>query len=67
MVIGVIEIIAGVLVAIRTRIGAYFVMAWLWGIINLLLVSCYYDVALRDRRLTLGAFGLGRLSMDFDK
>ena len=49
MIIGVIEIIAGILVAIKPRIGAYVVAAWLCGIIiNLLLLSGYYDVALRD-------------------
>jgi hypothetical protein len=67
-IIGVIEIIAGLLVAIRPRVGAYVVAAWLWGIIiNLLLVSGYYDVALRDFGLSLGALALGRLSMEFDK
>lgn len=68
MIIGVIEIIAGILVAIRPRVGAYVVAAWLWGIIiNLLLVSGYYDVALRDFGLSLGALALGRISMEFDR
>ena len=68
MVVGVIEIIAGILVAIKPRIGAYVVAAWLWGIIiNLLLVSGYYDIALRDVGLSLGAIALGRLSMNFDR
>jgi hypothetical protein len=68
MIIGVIEVIAGILVSLRPRIGAYVVTAWLWGIItNLLLMSGYYDVALRDFGLSLGALALGRLSMDFDK
>ena len=67
MLIGVIEIIAGILVAIKPRLGAYVVAAWLWGIIiNLLLVSGYYDVALRDFGLSLGALALARLSMNFD-
>jgi uncharacterized membrane protein HdeD (DUF308 family) len=67
MIIGVIEIIAGILVAIKPRIGAYVVAAWLWGIIiNLLLVSGYYDVALRDFDLSLGALALARLSMNFE-
>jgi uncharacterized membrane protein YphA (DoxX/SURF4 family) len=49
MIIGVIEIIAGILVAIKPPIGAYIVAAWLCGIIiNLLLLSGYYDIALRD-------------------
>jgi hypothetical protein len=68
MVIGVIEIIAGILVAIKPRIGAYVVATWLCGIIiNLLLLSGYYDIALRDFGLALGAIALGRLSMNFDR
>jgi uncharacterized membrane protein YphA (DoxX/SURF4 family) len=68
MVIGVIEILAGILVAIKPRIGAYIVAAWLCGIIiNLLLLSGYYDIALRDFGLALGAIALGRLSMNFDR
>jgi hypothetical protein len=52
----------------KPRIGAYVVAAWLRGIIvDLLLLSGYYDVALRDFGLSLGAVALGRLSMDFDK
>src|SRR5262245_54042256 len=48
MIVGVIEIIAGLLVAIRPQIGAYVVMLWLWGIIvNLLLIPAFYDIALR--------------------
>ena len=67
MIIGVIEIIAGILVAIKPRIGAYVVAAWLCGIIiNLLLLSGYYDVALRDFGLSLGALALGRLSVVFE-
>lgn len=68
MVIGVVEIVAGILVAIKPRIGAYVVAAWLAGIIiNLLLLAGYYDVALRDFGLLLGALALGRLSIDFDR
>jgi uncharacterized membrane protein HdeD (DUF308 family) len=68
IVIGVIEIIAGILVAIKPRIGAYVVATWLCGIIiNLLLLSGYYDIALRDFGLALGAIALGRLSMNFDR
>ena len=62
--VGVVEIIAGVVVALRPRIGAYVVAAWLAGIIvNLLLVGGYYDVALRDFGLCLGALALARLSV----
>ncbi len=66
LVIGMIEIAAGVLVAIKPRIGAYVVSAWLLGIvINLLLIPGYFDVALRDFGLALGALALGRLSEEF--
>ena len=62
----VVEIIAGLLVFFKPRIGAYVVAAWLLGIIvNLLLVPGYFDVALRDFGLLLGALALGRLSESF--
>jgi hypothetical protein len=55
--------VAGLVVAIRPRIGAYVVAAWLAGIIvNLLILGDYYDVALRDFGLFIGALALGRLS-----
>jgi uncharacterized membrane protein YphA (DoxX/SURF4 family) len=61
--VGVIEIIAGILVAIRPRYGAVVVAAWLAGIIvNLLLLGDYYDVALRDFGLLVGALALWRLA-----
>ena len=67
LVVGVIEIVAGLLVALRPRIGAYIVMLWLWGIIvNLLLIPGAIDVALRDFGLSLGALALARLSQEFD-
>ena len=67
LAVGVIEIAAGLLVALRPRIGAYVVAAWLWGIIiNLLLVPGFYDIALRDFGLSLGALALARLSREFD-
>ncbi len=63
LAVGVIEIVAGLLVAWKPRIGAYVVMLWLWGIIaNLLLYPGFYDIALRDFGLSLGALALGRLS-----
>jgi hypothetical protein len=63
----VVEIGAGVLVALKPRIGAYVVAGWLVGsIINLLLIPGYFDVALRDFGLSLGALALARLSSDFD-
>jgi hypothetical protein len=61
--VGAIEIIASLLVATMPRIGAYVVMGWLWAIIiNLLMVGRWYDVALRDFGLSLGAFALARLA-----
>jgi hypothetical protein len=68
LIVGVIEIVAAGLVAFKPRVGAYVVAAWLWGIIvNLLLVPGYYDVALRDFGLSLGALALGRLAEHFEK
>jgi hypothetical protein len=62
-VVGVVEIAAGLLVAFRPRIGAWIVAAWLWAIIvNLLLLPGYYDIALRDVGLSLGAIALALLS-----
>ena len=66
-VVGVIEIIAGVCVAIKPRYAAYVVAAWLGGIIiNLLSYSGYYDIALRDFGLMLGALTLARLATKYD-
>jgi hypothetical protein len=67
-VIGAIEIAAGVLVAIKPRYGAPVVAAWLAGIIlNLLTASGFYDVALRDFGLMLGALTLARLALTYDR
>ena len=67
-VIGVIEIVAGLCVALRPRYGALLVAAWLGGIIfNLLTYSDYYDIALRDFGLMLGALTLWRLSTVYDR
>jgi hypothetical protein len=66
LMVGVIEIAAGLLVFIRPQIGAYVVALWLWGIIvNLLLIPGFYDIALRDFGLSIGALALARLSTDF--
>jgi uncharacterized membrane protein YphA (DoxX/SURF4 family) len=63
MVVGVIEIIAGIVVAVKPKFGALVVAAWLWGIIiNLLLIPGYYDVALRDLGLSFGALALAALA-----
>lgn len=65
--VGVTEIVAGLAVAIRPRYGALLVAAWLGGIVlNLLTYSGWYDVALRDFGLMLGALALARLSTLFD-
>lgn len=67
LAVGVVEIVAGVLVALRPRIGAYVVALWLWGIIvNVLLIPGFYDVALRDFGLSVGALALARLSREFN-
>ncbi len=61
--VGVVEVAAGVLVAVKPRYGAYVVAAWLLGIIvNLLLLGQFLDVALRDLGLLLGALALARLA-----
>ena len=63
LAVGVIEIVAGLAVAVRPRFGAYLVAAWLAGIIfNLLIQADYYDIALRDFGLLLGALTLARLA-----
>ena len=65
--VGVIEIVAGLLVAFMPAIGGLVVGAWLCGIIiNLLTIPAYFDVALRDLGLALGAFALARLAAEFD-
>jgi hypothetical protein len=67
LAVGAIEIIAGLGVALKPRIFAYVVAAWLLGIVvNLLLIPGYYDIALRDFGLFLGALALGRLSQEYD-
>ncbi len=67
LAVGGVEVAAGLLVAVRPRIGAYVVAAWLAGIIaNLLLSGRYLDVALRDFGLCLGALALARLAQVFD-
>ena len=61
--VGVVEILAGLLVAVAPRIGAYVVALWLAGIIvNLLTLPGFYDIALRDFGLLVGALALGRLA-----
>src|SRR2546421_13116572 len=65
-IVGVIEIVAGIGVALKPRIFAYIVSAWLAVIIiNLFLIPGYFDLALREFGLLLGALALGQLSQQF--
>ena len=63
-VVGLVEIIAGLIVLSRwTKIGSYIVGAWLIGIsINLLTTGMFYDLAVRDVEIAIGAFALSQLS-----
>ena len=66
-IVGAIEILAGCLVAFKPKLGAPVVAAWLLGIIvNLLLLGSFFDIALRDFGLFLGALALSRLAFGFD-
>ena len=63
-IVGVIEIIAGIIVLVRPRLGGFIVMAWLIAIaLNLLISGHYYDVAVRDLVMAIGAFSLAKLSI----
>ena len=62
-IVGVVEIVAGLVVAVAPRFGGLLVAGWLGGIIvNLLIVGGYGDIALRDFGLMLGALTLARLA-----
>jgi uncharacterized membrane protein YphA (DoxX/SURF4 family) len=66
--VGVIEILAGIAVAVKPRYAAYVVALWLAGIIvNLLTYSGFYDVALRDFGLLLAALALARLAAVYNR
>lgn len=66
--VGVVEIAAGLLVAAKPSVGGVVVACWLWGIIvNLLVIPGYYDIALRDFGLSLGALALSRLAADYGR
>ncbi len=66
-VVGVVEILAGIAVALKPRYGAWLVVGWLAGIVlNLLTYSGFYDIALRDFGLMLGALTLARLASVYD-
>ena len=64
--VGAIEIVAGLVVLVRPRLGGYLVAGWLGAIIvNLLMTTDFYDVAMRDFGLLLGALTLTRLATAF--
>ncbi len=66
MVVGVIEITAGVGMIFKPKVFAYIVFVWLLAIVgNLLLTGMYFDIALRDVGLALAALALGRLSQKY--
>jgi hypothetical protein len=68
LLVGIVEILAGFVVALRPRVGAWIVAAWVFGIIvDLLLVPGYFDVALRDFGLFLAAIALARLATVYDR
>jgi hypothetical protein len=61
--VGVLEVLAGLTVVFRPSAGGWLVAVWLWAIVaNLLSLPGYYDVALRDLALSLGAVALARLA-----
>src|SRR5438477_8821709 len=62
--VGVVEILAGLIVLSRwTKLGSYIVMLWLVGIaVNLLTTGMFYDLAMRDVEIAIGAFVLSQLS-----
>lgn len=63
-IVGVIEVIAGILVLYRPRFGAYIVAAWLFLIAVVLITGGhYYDVAVRDLVMAIGAYSLAKLSV----
>lgn len=63
MIVGVIEIAAGILVLVRPYIGGYVVSAWLVGIaLNLIFMGTFLDIAVRDMVMAIGAYVLARLS-----
>ncbi len=62
-IVGIVEIIAGIAVAVRPRFGSLLVAVWLLGIIvNLIVLGSFFDIALRDFGLLVGALALNRLS-----
>ena len=67
-VVGAIEILAGVMVTIKSRYASYVVALWLAGIvIDLVSYSGFYDIALRDFGLLVGALALARLAAAYER
>jgi hypothetical protein len=67
MGVGVVEIVAGLVVAMKPRLGGWLVAAWLCVIaVNLLMIPGHFDIVLRDLGLALGAVALARLARQFD-
>lgn len=61
--VGIIEIIAGIIVLVRPLIGAYIVMAWLICIaLQLIIGGHYFDVAVRDLVMAVGAYTFAQLT-----
>jgi hypothetical protein len=68
LAVGVVEVVAGLVVAIAPRYGALLVAGWLGGIIvDLVSLGDYYDIALRDFGLLVGALALALLAFDRDR
>lgn len=68
MIVGIIEIVTGIGVWLKPKVFAYIVALWMLGIIaNLLTLHHFYDIALRDLGLFLGALALARLSSIYDR
>jgi uncharacterized membrane protein YphA (DoxX/SURF4 family) len=66
MIVGIIEIIAGIIVLVKPAVGGYIVSAWLILIaLNLLASGRFLDVAVRDIVMAIGAFSLARISTLF--
>lgn len=66
-VIGAVEIVAAIGIALRPRLAAWVVAAWLAGILNLLTYPGFFDVALRDVGLLVAAVSLGLLASRYDR
>lgn len=67
VIVGIVEIIAGIIVFARPAIGGYIVMAWLIAIALNLLLAGYLDIAVRDLAMSVGAFSLAKLSQNYSR